>query len=135
MDGFPRGQRGQTVNLLQIASVVRIHLHPFSAGVAEQADAQDLKSCCGNTVPVRFRSPAFCKGESFLQSIIVYACVAQLDRASGYGPEGRGFESCRTQYEKDYLTRVLVRFFCTLEGGKIDDKKRIFGTTRRCFGR
>ena len=30
MDGFPSGQRGQTVNLLQIASVVRIHLHPFS---------------------------------------------------------------------------------------------------------
>ena len=29
MDGFPSGQRGQTVNLLQIASVVRIHLHPF----------------------------------------------------------------------------------------------------------
>ena len=30
MGGFPSGQRGQTVNLLQIASVVRIHLHPFS---------------------------------------------------------------------------------------------------------
>ena len=30
MDGFPSGQRGQTVNLLQFASVVRIHLHPFS---------------------------------------------------------------------------------------------------------
>ena len=29
MDGFPSGQRGQTVNLLQIASVVRIHPHPF----------------------------------------------------------------------------------------------------------
>ena len=28
------------------------------AGVAELADAQDLKSCCRNTVPVRFRSPA-----------------------------------------------------------------------------
>ena len=28
MDGFPSGQRGQTVNLLQIASVVRIHLRP-----------------------------------------------------------------------------------------------------------
>ena len=29
MGGFPSGQRGQTVNLLHIASVVRIHLHPF----------------------------------------------------------------------------------------------------------
>ena len=51
---FPSGQRGQTVNLLRLASVVRIHLHPFGfvpvmsnhdAGVAELADAQDLKSC------------------------------------------------------------------------------------------
>lgn len=30
MDGFPSGQRGQTVNLLLYASVVRIHLHPFN---------------------------------------------------------------------------------------------------------
>ncbi len=29
-----------------------------NAAVAELADAQDLKSCCRNTVPVRFRSPA-----------------------------------------------------------------------------
>ena len=66
MDGFPSGQRGQTVNLLQIASVVRIHLHPFAihsilqctarnAGVAELADAQDLKSC-GTNLPYRFDS-------------------------------------------------------------------------------
>ena len=32
---------------------------PIHAGVAELADAQDLKSCCSDTVPVRFRSPAF----------------------------------------------------------------------------
>ena len=30
-----------------------------NAGVAELADAQDLKSCCSDTVPVRFRSAAF----------------------------------------------------------------------------
>ena len=65
---------------------------PIDAGVAELADAQDLKSCCSDTVPVRFRSAAF------IQCCISveddkYVCVAQLDRASGYGPEGRGFES------------------------------------------
>ena len=30
-----------------------------NAGVAELADVQDLKSCCRNTVPVRFRNWAF----------------------------------------------------------------------------
>ena len=29
MDGFPSGQRGQTVNLLTTSTMVRIHLHPF----------------------------------------------------------------------------------------------------------
>ena len=39
MDGFPSGQRGQTVNLLQIASVVRIHLHPLAGRQIEYIDA------------------------------------------------------------------------------------------------
>ena len=30
MGGFPSGQRGQTVNLLALPSVVRIHLRPFT---------------------------------------------------------------------------------------------------------
>ena len=38
MDGFPSGQRGQTVNLLQIASVVRIHLHPRGLDVKHQTE-------------------------------------------------------------------------------------------------
>ena len=59
LDGFPSGQRGQTVNLLAPPSKVRILLPP-SAVVAELADAQDLKSCGTYTpVPVRFRSAAF----------------------------------------------------------------------------
>ena len=31
MGAFPSGQRGQTVNLLRFASVVRIHLRPPAA--------------------------------------------------------------------------------------------------------
>ena len=38
-------------------------------------------------VPVRFRSPAL------LITLISYVRLAQLDRAFGYGPKGRGFES------------------------------------------
>ena len=39
MDGFPSGQRGQTVNLLATPSKVRILLHPFShADVAQLAE-------------------------------------------------------------------------------------------------
>ena len=60
--------------------------------MAELADAQDLKSCCSDTVPVRFRSAAFT-----LRSVIEYVCVAQLDRALGYGPRCRGFESSRAR--------------------------------------
>ena len=47
MGEFPRGQRGQTVNLLASLSVVRIHHPPpekIIADVAELADALDLGS-------------------------------------------------------------------------------------------
>ena len=68
------------------------------AGVAELVDAQDLKSC-GPNRPYRFDS-----GHRhfliFMRAIITYVCVAQLDRASGYGPEGRGFESYHTRYAR-----------------------------------
>ena len=51
MDGFPSGQRGQTVNLLSTTSVVRIHPHPFwdlsSAGRASalQAEGHRFEPC------------------------------------------------------------------------------------------
>ena len=47
MGEFPSGQRGQTVNLLAVLSVVRIHHPPpkiKNADVAELADAPDLGS-------------------------------------------------------------------------------------------
>ena len=74
-----------------------------NAAVAELADAQDLKSCCSDTVPVRFRSPAFIE-RALDKSVIIdekklieYVCVAQLDRALGYGPRCREFESSRAR--------------------------------------
>ena len=66
------------------------------AGVAELADAQDLKSCGGDIVPVRFRSPAL----AFKANLIEYVCVAQLDRALGYGPRCREFESSRARIDE-----------------------------------
>ncbi len=47
MDGFPSGQREQTVNLPSPTSVVRIHPHPLPAGMAELADALDSGSSEG----------------------------------------------------------------------------------------
>ena len=43
MGRFPSGQRGQTVNLLQHASVVRIHLCPFFI----DRDEEDKKNIAG----------------------------------------------------------------------------------------
>ena len=58
MDGFPSGQRGQTVNLLQLASVVRIHLRPLFiiAGWSslEARRAHNPKVTGSNPVPATF---------------------------------------------------------------------------------
>jgi hypothetical protein len=53
VEGFPSGQRGQTVNLLAQPSMVRIHLPPPYAKVVELADALDSGSSGSNTVRVR----------------------------------------------------------------------------------
>ena len=37
--------------------------------------------------------------------------VAQLDRASGYGPEGRGFESCHAHLSVNELSQTCGSFF------------------------
>ena len=67
-----------------------LSLYNVYARVAELADAQDLKSCCSDTVPVRFRSRARFKAASnpcksrvwsfFIMSCIIWShiCVANV---------------------------------------------------------
>ena len=84
--------------------------------MAELADAQDLKSCCSDTVPVRFRSPAFIQNNTWEKVLwrmfynIWYVCVAQLDRALGYGPRCRGFESSHARWKKPWKLWVFKAF-------------------------
>ena len=42
-----------------------------------------------------------------------FVSLAQLDRASGYGPEGRGFESSRIRQEK--LVMLNYKLFCFMQ--------------------
>ncbi len=59
MGRFPSGQREQTVNLPLLASVVRIHpCPPYSAGMAELADAHDSGSCVRTYLQVQVLFPA-----------------------------------------------------------------------------
>ena len=59
MDGFPSGQREQTVNLPSQTSVVRIHPHPpLYAGMAELADAHGSGPCAGDSMQVQVLFPA-----------------------------------------------------------------------------
>ena len=57
MDGFPSGQREQTVNLPSQTSMVRIHPHP-PAGMAELADAHGSGPCESNFMQVQVLFPA-----------------------------------------------------------------------------
>ncbi len=61
VDGFPSGQREQTVNLPSQTSMVRIHPHPpffCSAGMAELADAHGSGPCVGDNMQVQVLFPA-----------------------------------------------------------------------------
>ena len=66
------------------------------------------------------------------------APLAQLDRASGYGPEGRGFESLRAYQSHGNSTnfRGFVFVFCTFPGGSIlryrsDPSRDPYGSSER----
>ena len=55
-------------------------------------------------VPVQVRSPAL--GFANTNQFNMYALIAQLDRAFGYGPKGRGFESSNA---RDYKSKFLEK--------------------------
>ena len=105
MDGFPSGQRGQTVNLLATLSVVRIHLHPFcrSGGTGRRTGLKILRDLYSRTgsIPVA----------GIIKHQIEYVRLAQLDRAFGYGPKGREFESSRPRLKIKALRENLGVLF------------------------
>ena len=68
MGRFPSGQRGQTVNLLQIASVVRIHLCPLKFHILNDAGWSSLEARRAHNPKVVGSNPA----------PAIYAQIAQL---------------------------------------------------------
>ena len=69
--------------------------------------------------PKKFFEKILKKGLQFIKSCAIitelsarqwYALLAQLDRASGYGPEGQGFESLRACQKP--RNRKVSGFFC-----------------------
>ena len=58
MERFPSGQREQTVNLPSLTSMVRIHLSPPYADVAELADAHGSGPCESDFMQVQVLSSA-----------------------------------------------------------------------------
>ena len=68
MDGFPSGQRGQTVNLLATPSVVRIHHHPF---VSSWENRTEMRPCM-------CRPHSGCDISPATRAQDTYAAVAEL---------------------------------------------------------
>ena len=136
MDGFPSGQRGQTVNLLAMLSVVRIHLHPLAgmtrlsyifiqdAGMAELADAQDLKSC-GTYLPYRFDSGCrhekiqHCKSWIFFRLTGNFRFLSNKNAPRGSHCGGKENAAFAARPRRRILrSRIL---FYSREWGKCDD--------------
>ena len=51
MGEFPSGQRGQTVNLLAMLSVVRIHLPPLDAQIAQLVEQRTENPRVAGSIP------------------------------------------------------------------------------------
>ena len=123
MGRFPSGQRGQTVNLLQIASVVRIHLCPFCTLQWERA-----QECVTSILEACLQSACY----AFLHRRIrrereneVFECHAirkySVRRCGGIGRrkglkiprwQHRAGSSPATCSKENYGKNIVVLFFC-----------------------
>ena len=89
-------------------------------GIIIKMNHKNLRICIENNLtkqPVR--------GIILLLSKNSDVCLAQLDRASGYGPEGRGFESSSTRVTK--AGSFLWGFRTSVDGGVAQLGERLNG--------
>ena len=98
MGEFPSGQRGQTVNLLSLTSVVRIHLPPPEKALAK-ASAFSVKSACVGINPLSWM-------KSFQDEICLAAGYGEADLISSeavrrrFHPNSFGFHPAKLDFIK-----------------------------------
>ena len=108
MGRFPSGQRGQTVNLLQIASVVRIHLHPFRE--SEQIPSRD--GAVWKLVGLITRRSQV---QILLPQLLFYAQIAQLVEQRTENPRVTGSIPVLGTYNLEIMLHGLPCFFYTIK--------------------
>ena len=74
MGGFPSGQRGQTVNLLAMPSMVRIHLRPMPKGCWPEA----ILDAGWSSLEARRAHNPKVTGSNPVPAIFYFAPIAQL---------------------------------------------------------
>ena len=116
--GHPPFYIGPTESRPLVCPITPLLVHPHRHSNHCPTRITHLRIAHKNT-PKKFFEKILKKGLQFIKSCAIitelsarqwYALLAQLDRASGYGPEGQGFESLRACQKP--RNRKVSGFFC-----------------------
>ena len=101
------------------ARMSNVIAYSIYAAVAELADAQDLKSCGGDIVPVRFRSAALVKSRRNVEftAFLLFFCFKKFEHFMMKYQERIGFLPKLMLY-RTINRSTLSRMLCTRKSGK-----------------